>query len=55
MLFKDLATLRIERSLLSDVESLCWAGPTDAFAEVCDRIDARPVAARAARLAGRVT
>jgi 5'-3' exonuclease len=55
MLFKDLATLRIERSLLSDVESLRWAGPTDAFAEVCDRIDARPVAVRAARLAGRAT
>lgn len=51
MLFKDLATLRVERSLLSDVDSLRWAGPTPVFAEVCDRIDARPLAARAARLA----
>jgi 5'-3' exonuclease len=51
MLFKDLATLRVERSLLSNVDSLRWAGPTPAFAEVCDRIDARPLAARAARLA----
>jgi len=51
MLFKDLATLRVERSLLPHVESLRWAGPTPAFAEVCERIDARPLAARAARLA----
>jgi 5'-3' exonuclease len=51
MLFKDLATLRVEQSLLSDVDSLRWAGPTPAFAEVCDRIDARPLAARVASLA----
>jgi 5'-3' exonuclease len=51
MLFKDLATLRVRRSLLSAVESLRWAGPTAAFAEVCDRIDAEPLAARAAGLA----
>jgi 5'-3' exonuclease len=51
MLFKDLATLRVRRSLLSAVESLRWAGPTAAFAEVCDRIDAGPLATRAAGLA----
>jgi 5'-3' exonuclease len=53
MLFKDLATLRIQRSLLPDVESLRWAGPSPAFAEVCGRIDARPLATWAARLAER--
>jgi 5'-3' exonuclease len=51
MLFKDLATLRIDRSLLARVEDLRWAGPTSDFATVCDRIDAPPVAARAVRLA----
>jgi 5'-3' exonuclease len=51
MLFKDLATLRVERSLLGDVDDLRWTGPAPEFAEVCDRIDARPLATRAARLA----
>jgi 5'-3' exonuclease len=51
MLFKDLATLRVQRSLLAGVDALRWAGPTAAFPEVCERIDARPLAARAAALA----
>jgi 5'-3' exonuclease len=51
LLFKDLATLRADRSLLPDVDALCWTGPTEAFAEVCRRIDARGLAASAARLA----
>jgi 5'-3' exonuclease len=55
MLFKKLATLRVERSLLADVESLRWLGPTPAFAELCDRIDAHPLAGRAARLAAQRT
>jgi len=51
MLFKDLATLRIDRSLLDNVEELRWTGPTDDFEALCARIDAKPVAARALRLA----
>jgi hypothetical protein len=51
MLFKDLATLRADRSLLPDVDTLRWTGPTEVFAEVCERIDARGLAASAARLA----
>jgi 5'-3' exonuclease len=51
MLFKDLATLRADRSLLPDVDALHWNGPTEAFAEVCQRIDAGGLAASAARLA----
>jgi 5'-3' exonuclease len=51
MLFKDLATLRADRPLLPEVEALRWTGPTEAFAEVCERIDARGLAASAARLA----
>ena len=52
MLFKDLATLRVDRSLLGDPASLRWTGPTPLFADVCERIDARTLAARAARAAG---
>jgi 5'-3' exonuclease len=51
MLFKDLATLRVDRSLLADVESLRWTGPTPAFAEVCHHLDARGLVALAARVA----
>jgi 5'-3' exonuclease len=52
LLFKDLATLRADRSLLPDVEALRWTGPTPLFAEVCERIDARSLATAAARVAG---
>jgi len=50
MLFKDLATLRVDRSLLATVDTLRWRGPTVDFAEVCQRIDASGVAGRADRL-----
>jgi 5'-3' exonuclease len=50
MLFKDLATLREDRSVLPDTDALRWTGPTEVFAEVCERIDARGLAAAAARL-----
>ena len=52
MLFKDLATLRVDRSLLADVDELRWSGPTPLFAEVCERIDARSLATQTARVAG---
>jgi hypothetical protein len=51
MLFKDLATLRVDRSLLEGPASLRWAGPTPVFGEVCQRIDASSLADRAARVA----
>jgi 5'-3' exonuclease len=51
MLFKDLATLRVDRSLLTSVEDLRWRGPTEAFGEVCARIDATGMPARAERVA----
>jgi 5'-3' exonuclease len=54
LLFKDLATLRVDRTLLEDSDALRWTGPTPLFAEVCERIDGRSLAARAAELgAGR--
>ena len=51
LLFKDLATLRADRSLLEGVDRLRWTGPTELFAEVCSRIDARGLASSAARVA----
>jgi 5'-3' exonuclease len=51
LLFKDLATLRADRSLLEGVDRLRWTGPSELFAEVCSRIDAGGLAASAARVA----
>jgi len=51
LLFKDLATLRADRSLLEGADRLRWTGPTELFAEVCSRIDARGLATAAAKLA----
>jgi len=53
MLFLDLATLRIDESILLDVEDLAWKGPTDAFDDVCDQLGAQNLARRAASLAPR--
>ncbi len=51
LLFRHLATLRVDRSLVSSVEDLRWRGPTDAFTSVCTVIDAPTLPARAAALA----
>jgi 5'-3' exonuclease len=52
-LFKELATLRVDPSVVGDVDDLSWTGPTDAFAAVCDVLDAPGLAARAGALAAR--
>jgi 5'-3' exonuclease len=51
LLFKDLATLRVDRSLLGATEDLRWRGPTADFARVCDALDATGMVARAEKLA----
>ncbi len=51
LLFRDLATLRVDRSLLATVEDLRWQGPTEALAEVCDRLRAPHLVERAQSLA----
>jgi hypothetical protein len=43
--------LRIDRSLLGQVEELRWRGPTDDFADLCDAMDAPGMARRAEALA----
>jgi 5'-3' exonuclease len=50
-LFKELATLRIDRSLLGQVDDLRWRGPTDDFAQICADLDAPGIARRAEALA----
>ncbi|MGH9178559.1 MAG: 5'-3' exonuclease [Acidimicrobiales bacterium] len=40
LLFRDLATLRVDRSLLTSVAGLRWTGPTPAFAAMCERLKA---------------
>ena len=51
LLFKDIATLRVDRSLLESVDELEWQGPTDDFAAVCESLGAEGLAERAASLA----
>jgi hypothetical protein len=51
VLFKRLATLRVERSLLGKVEDLRWTGPTASFADVCASLDAPALAKRAEAIA----
>jgi 5'-3' exonuclease len=50
-LFLDLATLRVDRSLLRDVDELAWRGPTDEFAAVCDHMADRSLLGRVGALA----
>jgi 5'-3' exonuclease len=40
LLFKDLATLRTDAPLFHDVDELRWRGPTSAFAEWTERMEA---------------
>jgi len=51
LLFKHLATLRLDPSLLRSVDDLRWAGPTDAFVDVCRSLDAIGLVKRANKLA----
>ncbi len=39
LLFKDLATLRIDAPLFKKVDELRWRGPTEAFASVAEKIE----------------
>ena len=52
-LFLDLATLRVDRSLLGSVGELAWSGPAPAFRTVAERLGAPQLADRAAAVARR--
>jgi 5'-3' exonuclease len=47
LLFKDLATLRTDAPLFTTVDELQWTGPTSAFAEWAERIEAPRLLERA--------
>jgi 5'-3' exonuclease len=51
LVFKDLATLRVERGLLGAAEDLRWHGPADGFARMCADLDAPALARRAEAVA----
>ena len=53
LLFKTLATLRIDQRLFEDVEELRWSGPTGAFAACVDRIGDRRLFERSLKAASR--
>jgi 5'-3' exonuclease len=52
VLFKELATLRIDRELCPSADALRWTGPTDAdaFAQTCDLLGAARLPERVERL-----
>jgi 5'-3' exonuclease len=50
-LFKELATLRVDRTLVDSVKELEWNGPTPQFASVSAQFDGANVAQKAASLA----
>ena len=50
-LFRDLATLRTSEAPFTSAEALRWPGPGDAFAAICDVLDAPPLLTRALALA----
>jgi len=54
-LFKDLATLRVDRTLLPGVDALRWEGPTPEFDDVCGELDADALAMRAHALAAELS
>jgi 5'-3' exonuclease len=50
LLFKDLATLRINAPLFEDVEELRWTGATEAFTSVAEKMQEPRLAVRAQEL-----
>jgi 5'-3' exonuclease len=53
LLFRDLATLRIDPPVVENVDDLRWTGPLPEFAEVCERVGAPNFVPRAEALASR--
>jgi 5'-3' exonuclease len=51
LLFKELATLRLDPTMLGSVDELRWTGPTDDLPALCATLDAPGIAVRASKLA----
>jgi len=54
LLFKQLATLRTDAALFSDIESLRWRGPTDHFSAWAERLGSTRILERSRRAAAGV-
>ena len=52
LLFKDLATLRVDAPLFKNVDELCWKGATTAFASVVEKMGDVRIAKRVSKLQG---
>ena len=52
LLFKELATLRTDAPLFTNVDELAWHGPTAEFPAMCERLGAPNLLARAHRIGG---
>ncbi len=52
-LFRELATLRVDPTLLDEVASLRWQGPTSDFEDICQYFRDGALADRVAALAAR--
>ncbi|MDH3216984.1 MAG: flap endonuclease [Candidatus Krumholzibacteria bacterium] len=50
LLFRDLATLRTDADVFTDVDELRWRGPTRDFAPLCERLGAPELADKATRI-----
>lgn len=55
LLFKKLATLRIDAPLFSDVDTLRWRGPTAAFTELAGKLDDVRLLERCQKAAAKVS
>jgi 5'-3' exonuclease len=53
LLFKKLATLRMDAALIANVDELKWQGPKDSFAQFAARASDERVLTRARKAAGR--
>ena len=51
LLFRDIATLRTDADLFSDVDELRWRGPENEFGPLCEQLGATNLADQVARLA----
>ena len=54
LLFKNLATLRIDAPLFRDVDQLGWTGPTDRFISIAEKIGDARLTSRVERMATRL-
>lgn len=50
LLFRDLATLRTHEPVIKSPDELCWRGPSKAFANLSQRLDAAQLGDRVAQL-----